>query len=178
MKASRLVLSIVLITLLAGCASAPKVMNMVPVVDSSTFVNKDKTLKISMVYGGEESDPIIKGSRIDNASFMEAVIQALTNSNLFTKINPTDQPDLVLTPEIHSQDQPILGFNMTATLLVRYILKNGADGTQIWTKDIISKYTATVGEAFVGATRLKKANEGAVRENIKSLIDELAKLEL
>jgi len=178
MKTSKLLISIILITILAGCASSPRVMNMVPVVDNSTFASTNKTLKVSTVYGGEKSDPWIKGSRIDNDSFMQALIQALTNSNLFTKINPADQADLILTPELLSQDQPAMGLNMTATLVVRYTLKNNTDGAKIWQKYIISKFTATVGDAFVGTTRLNKANEGVVRENLKSLIEELAKLEL
>ena len=41
---------------------------------------------------------------------------------------------------------------------------------------ITTPYTAKAGDAFPGVERLRLANEGAVRQNITRLIDELARL--
>lgn len=178
MNTSKLVFLSLLIVTLIGCAASPRILNMVPATDQSQFSNTNKTITIKMVHGGRESDPIFEGSKIDNTSFMGALLQALKNTNLFTAVNPPANPDYNLTALILSQDQPFIGLNMTVTLLVRYTITRETDGVQIWQKDIISKYTATVGDAFVGATRLNKANEGSVRENIKLLLEDLSKLEL
>jgi len=169
---------LILISFLSGCAFSPSLLNMVPVTTQYQFTNTGKTITIKMVYGGEESDPIFKGSRIDNASYMGALNQSLANSNLFSKINPSGNPDYYLDVMIISQNQPFAGFNMTVTLLVRYTIINGKDNTQIWQKDISSKYTAAFGDALVGATRLNKANEGSVRENIRNFLEEISKLKL
>lgn len=178
MNTVKLIFSYLLIAMLAGCATSPRILNMVPATDQYQFSNTNKTIKVGIVYGGDESDPIFSGSKIDNSSFMGALIQALTNSNLFIKVNPSDSADYNLTAQILSQDQPFMGLNMTVTLLVRYTIIRETDSYQIWQKDIISQYTATVGDAFVGATRLNKANEGSVRENIKLLLEDISKLEL
>jgi len=150
---------------------------MIALTAQNKFVRTDKTISVKMVYGGKESDPIFTGSKIDNTSFMGALLISLTNSNLFSKINPSESPDYYLSAMILSQDQPFAGLDMTVTLFVRYII-SGKDETQIWQKDILSQYTAAFGDAFVGATRLNKANEGAVRENIRLFLEELSKVKL
>ena len=50
----------------------------------------------------------------------------------------------------------------------------------IFLKEIISidremdaLYTATIGDAVYGATRLKLANEGSIRKNIKQFVEKL-----
>lgn len=178
MKKIKLIIAILLILFLNGCAFSPEPINMVPRIETSAFTKTNKTLKVNMVYGGEKSDPIIKGSKIDNASFMIALTLALEKSNLFTEINPSDNPDIFLSATILSQTQPAIGFNMTASLIVRYVLYDRTGKTEVWRKDIFSEYTAAFGDALIGSTRLKKANEGSVRQNIKFLIEELASLNL
>lgn len=178
MKTLRLIPLLFLIFMMIDCAFSPSLVNMIPITTQYQFSNTNKTITLNMIYGGEESDPMFKGSRIDNASYMGALLQSLTNSNLFSKINPSGNPDYYLDVMIISQNQPFAGFNMTVTLLVRYTIINGKDNTQIWQKDISSKYTAAFGDALVGATRLNKANEGSVRENIRNFLEEISKLKL
>ena len=178
MKKIKQIMIISLTLFLVGCAYAPRPINMVPRMEKDTYTNTNKTFKVEMVFGGEESDPIFKGSRIDNSSFMTALTIALENSGLFAKINPLDNVNYFLSATILSQDQPLMGLDMTVTLIVGYTLFDGTGETEIWHKDIVSKYTAAFGDALIGSTRLKKANEGSVRNNIKLLIEELAELDL
>lgn len=60
---------------------------------------------------------------------------------------------------------------MRVNMDVSYNLRRG--GASVWRKTIRSTYEAPTSEAFVGATRLRKATEGAARENITALIREL-----
>lgn len=178
MKKLNMILIISLSFILLNCATSPRILYMVPPVEEFNFVNTNKSISVNYSYGGQESDPIFEGSKIDNASFTGALITALNNSNLFSEINPSGNAYYNLSALILSQNQPMLGFDMTVTLLVRYTLTRGVEGTEVWQKDVLSSYTATVGDAFVGATRLKLANEGVVRENIKMLLEYLSQLNL
>ena len=44
----------------------------------------------------------------------------------------------------------------------------------MWEQTIVSPYTATISDAFIGIERLKLANEGAIRESIKSGIEHIS----
>jgi hypothetical protein len=164
--------------ILLGCGVKPRPAEMIPRTAEFNFVNSNKSLKLNHSVGGKESDPLIEGSKIDNQSFTTALMQSLTNSNLFSEVSLDKNSDYELTPLVMNQDQPFLGINMTVSLRIRYVLTSGIDKAEIWKKDINSTYTATMGDAFVGSTRLKKANEGAVRENIKMLLQEISNLKL
>ena len=67
---------------------------------------------------------------------------------------------------------------MTVTASINYVLTERASGKTVYTKTITLPYTAKFSDAFAGYERLRLANEGAARENIKQLIDELIALKL
>ena len=71
----------------------------------------------------------------------------------------------------------MIGLDMTSTLSVKYTMTELATGEKVWQEDIASKYTAKLTSCCIGSIRLNKANEGAVRENIKQLVDKLAEQE-
>lgn len=177
-------LEIVLLALilfyLSACTITPKVTSMVPPREGLTFQNTDKTITVRIVLGGEETDPWLEGvSKIDHTRFREALLKTLANSNLFRMINPKEGSDYYLDVLLLSQSQQGTGLmNMKVDLLVRYTLVKPVDESAIWEKDILSSYTATLGSAFAGGIRLRKANEGAVRENFKILLNDLAGLSL
>ena len=166
------------ILFLASCAVAPSAIEMVPKIDKRTFTNSNKSLKIELTSGGEESEPFFAGSKIDNLSFTRALVQVLTNSNLFSKVATTGSADYVLSAVIFTQEQPVMGLNATVSLAVGYVLTDSVTGTQVLNKYIAANYTAKFGDSLIGTTRVKKANEGAVRENLRLLIMELAHLRL
>ena len=74
--------------------------------------------------------------------------------------------------------QPLLGLDMTVTTHVRYTLKDTQSGSVVLDKMLVASYTATVGDAFVGAKRLRLANEGSARKNIGLFLEELSKLKI
>jgi hypothetical protein len=67
---------------------------------------------------------------------------------------------------------------MTVKMEVSYTLKDTRSGSTVWTKDINSEYTAKASAAFAGVERLRLANEGAARKNIRQAITEMAALTL
>jgi hypothetical protein len=139
------------------------------------YANSGKSIGVQSAAGGQWSDPIVEGSKIDPMSFTDALIQALRRSNLFSAVNPEADPDYVLSPVLLRQSQPVVGLDMTVTLAVHYTLTETNDSSVVvLEREIESRYTATLGDAFVGAKRVAKANEGAVRENLRQLVDQLA----
>ena len=102
----------------AACASSPRLLNMVPGTDPNTFKSSNKILRVEMPAGGQESDPIFEGSKIDNVTFWGALVQTLKNSSLFAEVTSTDSADYAMKAQILDQQQPLLGLNMTTTLAV------------------------------------------------------------
>jgi hypothetical protein len=58
------------------------------------------------------------------------------------------------------------------------VCEDTQSGKTVWTKDVNSEYTAKVSDAFAGVERLRLANEGAARENIRQAISDMAALTL
>ena len=90
-----------------------------------------------------------------------------------------------LTADLLRVDQPMFGFDMTVSATVRYLIvehatgnRQHATGKEIFPRNIPTSFTAKVSNAFVGAERLKLANEGAVRNNFAALIDEPTRMQL
>jgi hypothetical protein len=56
------------------------------------------------------------------------------------------------------------------------VLIDAESGQEVLREMLTSEYTATVGQAFYGVERLKIANEGVARENIRLLLSRIASL--
>ena len=72
--------------------------------------------------------------------------------------------------------QPLVGFNLTVTCEVNYLIQDAQSKATVYNKNIVSSYTAKFGDDLMAATRLRDANEGAARENIRQFINDLYKL--
>jgi hypothetical protein len=77
-----------------------------------------------------------------------------------------------LAAQLVQLKQPMMGFDMTVTATVKYTLTDMA-GNTVWTKDIVTPYTARMSDAFMGVKRLQLANEGAIKANITQLVTDL-----
>jgi hypothetical protein len=151
---------------------------MVPVLTGINYPQYEKSLKIDEVVGGEFTDIMFEGSKIDPITFKIALIMSLERSRIFQIIKSNESADYILKTVLLRQDQPIAGFDMKVTLMVKYYLLDSITQHEVWSKDILSSYTQNFSSSCIGADRLNKANEGVVRENIKILLDELSNLSL
>ncbi len=108
------------------------------------------------------------GPGITNETFRHALEKSLVESGMFSSAGDGGyQLDAFIT----NINQPILGFSMTVDMEVSYNLHRGS--ACVWKKSIKSSYQAPFGESVVGVTRLRKATEGAARENITELVRQL-----
>ncbi len=120
----------------------------------------------AIVTGGTPRSEVL--ANVTNEDFKEALETSLVKSGLFKSAGSGGYR---VEAFITSIKQPMVGISMTVGMEVSYVLKKG--GSTVWTKSIKSSYTAPMGEAFVGAVRVRKATEGASRENIAELIRSL-----
>jgi len=158
---------------LAACAKNPEVTAMVPEAPGSLPAASDKTVAIILAEGGEDTNPFIAPS-LGNAGFRKALHLALEGAGLFRAALLDQNADYLLYPEVITQEL-IPGLKMTAVLDARYRLIEAWSRKKLWEDRILTIYDADLGEGLYGLTRARAALEGAVRENLKKLVQRLAK---
>jgi hypothetical protein len=159
---------------ISGCATGSKPDAMVVQVVGPVH-KSDGDVSVA-VSGGKETSKA-GASQISNDAFGQALRDSIDKAGLFNKVS-TDSARYRLTSFIGKVDQPMFGLSFTVKMEVSYTLKDTQSGNTVWTKDVNSEYTAKVGDAFAGVERLRLANEGAARENIRQAITDMAGLSL
>lgn len=163
-----------LLAAIGGCATASKPDAMVvQIVAPVHKIDADVSVAVS---GGKETSKM-GASQISDEAFAQALRESIEKAGLFTKVS-ADGARFRLTSFIGKLDQPVIGFSFTVKMEVNYVLKDTQSGKTVWTRDINSEYTAKASAAFAGVERLRLANEGAARENIRQAVTEIAALTL
>lgn len=146
-----------------GCASSAKPAAMVP--ERLPAVRQTGSSVSTKVLGGEQTNPMWM-SKISSEDFRIALDQALIDSGLFGEVVLVNAAEYRLEVFLLSVDQPALGLDMTVKLKARWRLTRAGENNSLWEQVIATAYKAKFGESVVAVTRLRKANEGAARENI------------
>ena len=158
---------------LSACASPAKLENMVTSVTAggqATPSDLVEAICVAKVTGGKKTNPLWT-SEVDDAGFRAALEGSLRNSRLAASNADNCRYDLDAT--LLDLAQPIIGFHMTVTSNVNYSVLEPRSDNPYFLTTVTAPYTATVGDAFAGVTRLRLANEGSIRSNIQKFIDEL-----
>jgi len=176
MKKLKLLFVVSFSIFLFGCATGAKMENMAYTDSDATQKNYDEKLKnevaVSSVSGGEDTNPAWT-SEISDENFSGALKESLAKQGLLSE---TGKYKLKVT--LVKVEQPLFGLDMTVTTHVNYTLTDSQENKVVYENTVVTPYTATVGDAFVGVQRLRLANEGSGKENIKTLLDELSKLNI
>ncbi len=175
MKHYFLLLACAAAAFLSSCATGAKPENMAFVsYQTNQFDSKLKNqIEIKEGQGGQETNPLLT-SEISGKDFSDALAISLNRANLLTK----DNGRYDLNSNVISVKQPFAGLDLTVRMNVHYTLKDNNSNRMLIDKYISSEYTAKFSDSYYAVERLKKANEGAARNNIKKFVDELAKLNL
>jgi hypothetical protein len=156
-----------------GCAQPAQVSGMIappPTTDAWVTSPYAGAMSVAEVTGGEETDPMWK-SMVGNGQFHEALQHSLAANKLLAAT--PEAAKYTIKAELKELSQPFMGFDMTVSAKVNYQVA-AKDASELAFGQVIdSEYTATVSDAFLGVERLKLANEGAIRENIKEFIKRL-----
>lgn len=159
-------------SVLTGCAPAsPDAMAIKGVPNLQHF---QKTVSVQTQGGGEADDPV----NIPNADFARAIQTSIIDNGVFTKVLPVGSSDYLLSVSIVNMSKPLFGASFTIDLEAAWSLTNASTKTVVMRESIKSTYTATMSQAFVGATRYRLAVEGAAQENIRLGLIAISKLKL
>lgn len=126
------------------------------------------SLKVGGVTGGSQTSPLWK-SEVSNEDFAEALRQTLSARTMLA----TENARFALWAELVELDQPFAGFDMEVKSTVKYKLTSADGAKTLFETTVKSAFTAKFSSEFLGVKRLQLANEGAIRESIGQLMQEL-----
>lgn len=169
----KLVALLVLGLNLSACASGAHVDAMVVGADSGLTASSKsparKAITIAAVEGGSETHPLWK-SNVSTENFNKALHQSLENNEFLA----ANKGRYKVNANLLSLEQPVLGgFNMTVTAHVQYRVTKTTSDTPLFNETVVTPYTASFTSAFLGAERLRLANEGAIKTNIRAFITKI-----
>lgn len=154
---------------LQGCASGATTAGM---TSTKTYMTSNnpfaQKISVDAVDGGSWTNPIWI-SKVGNKDMQEAVKASLKNNGLLANGNGA----YILKPTIKDVDQPIFGASFTVNADVQYVLKEAASGKVVLSKTLKSSHKATMSDSFFGVKRMRIANEGAIRNNIDLLLQQI-----
>lgn len=162
------------IVLCAGCASPAQPKGMIAQIIPTVRVTHDPVVVV--VTGGAKTNPMWM-SKVSGDDFKTALLESLRKSKIFQSALADGSAPYQLQVRLEVLEQPMFGFDITVSMRADWTLTSSKDGHEIWHERVLSSYTATVGEEFVGVARLRVANEGAARKNIETALAKIAALD-
>jgi hypothetical protein len=161
---------------LSACATAAESRAMVPpppAVQAQAQPLRG-AIAIAKVGGGEET-AAYGVSKVGNKELEEALRISLDQCGFLTP--PNVNSSFGLEAFLVELKQPLAGLTMKVDSFVRYKITSNLDGRVVLDDIVTASYTATMGDALGGITRLKLANEGAIRANIAAFLARLNSLD-
>lgn len=168
----RSIVVLALVFVVPGCATGARTGAMTVPVTSDTIITPSSPLHgaigVGTVSGGSETNPLWM-SNVSDDNFRQALEQSLRLQAMLAN----GDPPYTINANLISLDQPLIALDVTVTAKVRYAVIRNIDKAVKLEETIETPYTANLSDAFVGVERLRLANEGAMRENIKAIIAKL-----
>lgn len=161
--------------LLAGCATPAASEAMIP---ETATIEKTHPYSVNVeVTGGRATEPT-GTPQIANDAFDEAITETLEKTEAFAKVQTKTSGNYELAVIIFSVQHPSTEESATVTIETGWTLTNRLTGEIVWQQALRSTYTASSDSdvSFVG--RLRKATEGAAKDNIKQGVTEITRLDL
>lgn len=169
LRTSLRILAIALVALSAtGCASPASISGMTALDAHPTAVpaELENSMQIGTVLGGESTNPMWT-SEVGNADYKAALENSLHVARL---LSDHGDGQYVVDANLINVDQPVLGFDLTVTSTISYLVRKNASDEALFDDVVVASHTASVGDAFLGTERLRMANEGSIRKNIATFI--------
>lgn len=177
MRTSTVFLVVFCSALLGGCAAPAQVSNMRATAFHEQRAEPNalqENLYISEITGGKGTNPLWT-SQVSNGDFRHALEASLAAAGLLAN---DSQGKYRLSAHLDGLRQPLFGASMTVSSKIHYVVLDNRTNEAVFEKTIDLPYTAAFSDAFLGVTRLRLANEGAIRVNIQALIKDLIELDI
>jgi len=171
MKAINLIPCFVLCCVLSACAAPLKSQEMLPQYDfydqlgAKTFQDAVSIRNVDVAKGVGGVSPVTP------EEYRAALVSAFRQADLYGK---EDSAKYALDAFISEMNQPVFGFNMTATTTANYKVFRNSDNELVYEDTLALPCTKTISDAFDGALRIRMASGCSVGENITHLIKVLS----
>lgn len=169
----RLCLVAVIIFILGGCASFDREQMIIQNFES----DQPHPYSVSVKVESGDKESVGGWVPIPSEDLLYAIEESIRKGRVFEKIVSGEGGDYLLNVTVFSLEQPAFGTRMTVKLEAGWTLTN-AGGDVVWQEMIKSEYSQGMGDAFVGATRFRMANDGAIRANINKGMKKLSALQI
>lgn len=160
---------------LIGCSSPANRAAMTP---QEILVSKHHPYSVQVQTAGGAETGAMSGSNISDADLKAAIEDAITQSKLFNSVAQSPGGNYDLSVRLTSLAKPIFGATFTVEMEMAWSMTKLSDRSVVLRKSIKSTGTASMGEAFVGVTRLRMAVEKAAKDNISQGVKAIAELNL
>ena len=161
--------------LLSGCATPAVSEAMIP---ETASIEKTHPYSVNVeVTGGRATEPT-GTPQIANNAFDKAITETLIKAKTFAKVQDNKAGNYELSVIIFDVQQPSSGGSASVTMETGWTLTNRLTGEVVWQQALRSTYTASSDSDITFVGRLKKATEGAAKDNIKQGVTEIARLNL
>ena len=162
---------------LGACASAanPAMMSLTAGTAAASPASEGQPgfhqLTVAQVQGGADTNPLW-ASEVSNADFQNALEASLKAFNYYVVDGAMGK--YKVTASIVDVQKPLMGLDMSVTMKGRYSVSTAQGGTA-FDDTIATTGTATMGEAFAGADRVRMAIEKSAKLNIEVFLGRLWK---
>jgi hypothetical protein len=160
-----LVVLAVLAPLLAACATSGG-MTVNPGAVANPVAKYRNAIAVRSVTGGQVMN-ILTVPGVANEPFQAALESTLAANGYLAQ---PGTPKFYLDAEIQNLEQPLIGLDFDVVANVTYKISGGGAEAVY---PIKAKGTATFSDSVVGLDRIRIANERAMRENLKQLLQVL-----
>jgi hypothetical protein len=164
----------VLLLYLSGCATPANQSGMTidarPVESKRVPPQLSQQIAVKDVVGGQETNPMWR-SNIGSSEFEQALEASLRNIGLAA--NGRQAGRYLISATLQRVDQPFMGLNLTVTTTINYDVIERSTNKSVWTRTITQSHTATLSDAFMAADRMRLANEGSAKANIRAFVEDL-----
>ena len=167
-------LAICCLIALIGCAAPAQFENMIykQTPDNAFDPELRGQVEVAAIQGGSETNPLWV-SKISNSTFQKALEESLSIQGLLA-----NEGRFNLKVTLLKVEQPMFGLDLKVVTSVSYILFDNKTKKVLFDKIIDAAHTATFGDAFDAVTRLKIANEGSGKNNIRTFLEQLSELDV
>lgn len=165
-----------LASLLGGCASPARGDHMAATATPQqrmVITPLRNNVAVLEVSGGQASNRLW-ASKVGNQDFSQALALSLNDAGLLAVNAPAAR--YTLSARMDRLEQPMTGIDLTVTATISYSLVEKASGREVFRRTETVPYTAPFGDTFGAMDRMRLANEGAVKANIATVVEDLLAL--
>ncbi len=169
---------VILVSAILGSSGSTGPAKSTAMVPDRIDIDRQHPYSVSVRTQGGSQSSSTDAASISNEDFAKAIEASILKSGLFTEVIHGEGSNYNLNVTIVAMSKPLWGASLTVNMKTAWSLVNSETGDVVMKEAIRSSHTATMGDAFVGAVRLRFAVEGAARKNIEKGIQEISGLNL